>query len=284
MDEVIDVGENAVVVAQAAPVSLFRTDDPTEIVARATSVANALSAVIEDRKLYKMIQGKRHVVVEGWTLLGSMLGVFPVCEWSRKIEDGWEARVVARTMAGVTVGAAEALCSHDESLWSNRDEFALRSMSQTRATSKCLRIPLGFIMSLAGYATTPAEEMDGIEPREERPVRRAPDKPQARPGKRQEPPSADEPNENNWLMERVGFGSKVTKLGTLGEVVPKDLKWHEFLNGATQDGRRYGWLVDGLEWCKNTDNPGAVVKLFMSRAPGAITWIEAHSKAVNASA
>jgi hypothetical protein len=32
-------------------------------------------------------------------------------------------------------------------------------MAQTRATSKALRQPLGFVMTLAGYSATPAEEM-----------------------------------------------------------------------------------------------------------------------------
>ena len=40
-----------------------------------------------------------------------------------------------------------------------RDDYALRSMAQTRATSKALRQPLGFVMSLAGFDPTPAEEM-----------------------------------------------------------------------------------------------------------------------------
>ena len=35
----------------------------------------------------------------------SMLGVFPVCVWTRELEDGWEARVEARTITGATVGA-----------------------------------------------------------------------------------------------------------------------------------------------------------------------------------
>jgi hypothetical protein len=36
-------------------------------------------------------------------------------------------------------------------------------MAQTRATSKALKGPLGFVISLAGYQTTPAEEMTFIE-------------------------------------------------------------------------------------------------------------------------
>lgn len=187
--EVIEA--SAVEVYQPAPPpSLFRTDDPIEIIEKATRVANALKAVIVKQGLFKAINGREHVLVEGWTTLGSMLGVVPVATWSRpmdpvtkydvevihyewvsgrKREKGrsrytveghdWEARVEARTMDGRTIGGAEAMCSRNEHTWSKRDDYALRSMAQTRAVSKALRGPLGFIVALAGYATTPAEEM-----------------------------------------------------------------------------------------------------------------------------
>ncbi len=148
----------------AAPVTLFRSDDPNEIVQRATDTANALAKVVRDKKLTVRIQKSDHVRVEGWTLLGTMLGVFPVCVWSRKLDDGWEARVEARTLAGLVVGAAEAMCTRAEKTWGSRDDYALRSMAQTRATSKALRQPLGFVMTLAGFDPTPAEEM----PREQK--------------------------------------------------------------------------------------------------------------------
>lgn len=142
--------------------NLFRTEDPVEIIRRATETASALSEVLRKQKLTTNIQGREHVRVEGWTLLGTMLGVFPVCEWTRPLEgqSGWEARVVARTLAGQEVGAAEAQCSRSENTWKNRDDYALRSMAQTRATSKALRQPLGFVVTLAGFEATPAEEMD----------------------------------------------------------------------------------------------------------------------------
>src|SRR4029077_1518461 len=110
-----------------APVTLFRSDEPNEIVTRATEYANALAPGIEKRKLSVSIQGRKHVLVEGWTLLGSMLGVFPVLVWSRELENGWEARVEARTLDGRTVGAAEAMCLRSERQWASRDEYALRS-------------------------------------------------------------------------------------------------------------------------------------------------------------
>lgn len=147
------------VVEQTAPVTLFGTDDPSAIVASASKKATALAGVIRDKGLSSRIENKEYVRVEGWTLLGTMLGVFPVCTWTRKLDDGWEARVEARTLADQLVGAAEAQCTRDEPNWKNRKEYALRSMAQTRATAKALRLPLGFVMSLAGYEATPMEEM-----------------------------------------------------------------------------------------------------------------------------
>ena len=110
------------------------------------------------------ISGREHVRVEGWTMLGALLGVHPYLVWSRPVlflDDhvGWEARVEARTIDGRTVGSAEAQCLNHEDNWKTRDDYALRSMAQTRATSKALRQPLGFVITLAGFDPTPAEEI-----------------------------------------------------------------------------------------------------------------------------
>jgi hypothetical protein len=155
---------------QPQPVSLFGTNDPAEVVNAARRAAVPLVDVIREQKLSVKIGPSQHVKVEGWTLLGSMLGVFPFCEWTRPLEldgkrYGWEARVHARTRAGELVGAAESMCTRDERTWANRDDYALRSMAQTRATSKALRQPLGFVMQLAGFNPTPAEEMPRDEPK-----------------------------------------------------------------------------------------------------------------------
>jgi len=150
-----------------APVTLFGTDDPVAVVERASVIATALADVIRRRHLFKHIGQSDHVFVEGWTLLGSMLGVFAEVEWSRPLDgtyEGWEARAVARTLAGRTVGAAESMCSRGEGKWRTSDDYAIRSMAQTRAVSKALRLPLGFIMELAGYSATPAEELTHEQP------------------------------------------------------------------------------------------------------------------------
>lgn len=143
----------------ANPATLFRTDDPVLVLERATEVANALNDVIAKRKLFQTIGGKDHVLVEGWQTLGAMLGVTAVCEWTRPVQDGWEARVVAQTLDGRTIGAAEAQCLAVEGKpWNKAEGYAIRSMAQTRATSKALASVLRFVVTLAGYQGTPAEE------------------------------------------------------------------------------------------------------------------------------
>lgn len=155
----------AVVVQEVAPAGLFGTDEPMEVIERATRVADALRDVIKQRQLFTLIQGKAHVQVEGWQLVGQMVGVTAVCVDTVEVDGGWKATVEARTVDGRVIGRADALCTKDEKRgpWKSADSYARLSMAQTRATSKALKGPLGFVVSLAGYATTPAEEMTFVE-------------------------------------------------------------------------------------------------------------------------
>lgn len=143
--------------------AIFDTSDPRNVIDRAASVAKELMPLVEKAKLFSMIQGKKYVKAEGWTTMLAMLGVFPQVEYCRKLnrtdELAYEARVLLTTVKGAVIGAGEAICSSLERNWSNRDEFAIKSMAQTRATGKAARIGFSWIMSLAGYEPTPAEEM-----------------------------------------------------------------------------------------------------------------------------
>lgn len=160
MSDVIEGEATELVVSgDALPSNLFRTDNPAEVLQRAQETADALMPMVRKKGLISNIQGRDHLRVEAWTTLGAMLGVTPVCEWTRKLDNGWEARVEARTLDGRVIGAAEAECLRAESTWKNRDDYALRSMAQTRATSKALASVLRFVATLGGAAGTPAEEM-----------------------------------------------------------------------------------------------------------------------------
>src|SRR6202162_1210490 len=97
-----DRHDQLAVIEPQAPLALFGTTDPLQVIATAAKVATALAEVVNERKLYAIVNGKKFPTVEAWTLLGSMLGVFPITEWSRPLVNdegvvrGYEARVVAR--------------------------------------------------------------------------------------------------------------------------------------------------------------------------------------------
>ena len=155
--------------SRPASLALFGTSDAVEIINKASRIASALKEVIVKQHLYATISGKNYVTVEGWELAGTLLGVFPRLEWTRRVRggesadyqrDGWEARVAAVHVATDNViGVAEQMCVREEATWKAREDYALRGMAQTRATSRALRIPLGFVMKLAGFEATSAEEM-----------------------------------------------------------------------------------------------------------------------------
>ena len=144
---------------------LFRTSDPAAIKSEALRVAKEWAPLIEEQHLYATIGRGKHVLVEGWTLLAAMAGCSPVVQWVKPnaTGDGYIARVEVFDREGRLVGAAEAMCEHSEGHWKTRDNHALLSMAQTRATSKALRNKLGFVITLAGYEATPAEEMPVVD-------------------------------------------------------------------------------------------------------------------------
>jgi hypothetical protein len=56
-----------------------------------------------------------------------------------------------------------AICSNKEMSKKGFDEYAIASMAQTRAIGKAYRNKMAFIMKMAGYEATPAEEVPAQE-------------------------------------------------------------------------------------------------------------------------
>jgi hypothetical protein len=140
--------------------------DPGAVIELATAVARRLADVIEKQALYKKIGDGKFVFVDGWTTLGAMLGVVPrevsVVEHEELAE--FEATVeLIRVSDGQVIGRASSVCGAGEERWADAPRYARRSMSITRATGKAFRLSFSWVMTLAGYAPTPAEEMDGGE-------------------------------------------------------------------------------------------------------------------------
>ena len=156
-------GSTAIVPVAGAMVALgtLQATTPGALVDQAALMAAALARVIDQQQLFTVIQGKRHVRVEGWTTLSTMLGVLPR-EVSVTEEWGVYTAVVelVRMSDGAVLSRASAECG-DEAPWCDRPRFARRSMAITRATGKVCRLAFSWIMALAGFAVCPAEEMDG---------------------------------------------------------------------------------------------------------------------------
>ena len=141
------------------------------LVQGAREMAGALADVIERQHLATVIQGRKHVNVEGWTTLAVMLGVVAREVQTVETEGIYTAVVeLVRMSDGACISRASAECG-DEPPWNKRPRYARRSMAQTRATGKACRLAFSWIMALAGYEPTPAEEIpDAQKPDDDLPI------------------------------------------------------------------------------------------------------------------
>jgi hypothetical protein len=138
---------------------------PEIVLQEAAKAAQALREVIERKPSKVVINGKTFLQFEDWQTLGRFYGVTAAARATNYIEQGrvrgYECHAEAIRADGQVISAAQAMCMDDESKWSDKPLFQLRSMAQTRAQAKALRNVLAWVVVMAGYAPTPAEEMDG---------------------------------------------------------------------------------------------------------------------------
>ena len=126
----------------------------------ATRVADALKSVLESQHLIQRIGDNNYVTVSGWSTLGTMIGIrvdiISVEPFPTKSRYGYKAKVKLVDGRGNKVGEGEAIAT---SAGRQKEEHAVYSMAITRATGKAFRLSLAWIMELAGYSSTPYEEM-----------------------------------------------------------------------------------------------------------------------------
>ena len=140
---------------------------PVGALEQQTEIANLFKQVVAEKNLAVSMRGNEHLRVEAWQLLGSMNGITAVVTSTDEIDKGYKAVCEARRISdGQVVGAGHAICTRDERMWAKNDAYALLSMAQTRATSKAIKSCLGHLAELAGFKTTPAEEMPAESPDE----------------------------------------------------------------------------------------------------------------------
>ena len=142
----------------------------------ATNVANVLAPLVRDqgltvKGLNKGNKDAEYVTVEGWEVLGTMLGIVPVTTIIDEMKNdkgrviGYKARATLyqhpiiendEIVGGTVIARAEATA--DRSGF-QKDLFAIASMAQTRALGKAYRMGLSWIMKMAGFEGTFAEDM-----------------------------------------------------------------------------------------------------------------------------
>jgi hypothetical protein len=130
---------------------------------RGAAIARQLRDYIaQARMTVRMRSGGEHVRIEGWQVLCHLCQLpLPSIVSVRREEraDGYCYIAEAVLQHGGREYRAYGLCASTEPNWANKPEFQLMSMAQTRAAGKVLRLLLGWIVTLAGYEPTPAEEM-----------------------------------------------------------------------------------------------------------------------------
>lgn len=145
--------------------------DPDKMIAEAKRVAVAIKRVIDRKPKKVIINGKRYVEFDDWQMIGSPYGVTAKVKETSEIWDrtdkkkkkfiGFLAKAAA-VKDGVEISQAEAECLVYEKNWrfkAYNQRFMIRSMAQTRASAKALSNVLRWVIVLAGYEGTPAEEM-----------------------------------------------------------------------------------------------------------------------------
>jgi hypothetical protein len=134
---------------------------------RMKAMSVVLKKHIVSNKLFTPIRQKNYVHVEGWQFAGGLMGLYPRVVKVENVSTGqdikWLAEVeIVNIKTNDVVSRGFAICSKKESKKSSFDEYAILSMAQTRAIGKAYRNLIGWVMKLAGYETTPSEEMTKV--------------------------------------------------------------------------------------------------------------------------
>lgn len=152
------------VMPPSMPLAIQR--NPQEVLNEAREAAKVLIEMVKAKPKPFMLHGDIYLQFEDWQTVGRFYGATVKVTETKFIElgtvKGFEARAVVLDKNGLEVSGAEAMCLDDEKNWKAKPLFQLKSMAQTRASAKALRNVFAWVVVLAGYKPTPAEEMDGV--------------------------------------------------------------------------------------------------------------------------
>lgn len=214
----------------------------------------------------QLIRGKKFRKKGYWRAVAKGFRITTTIVHEERIEVGdhdWGYLFVVRaTNPNGESAEGDGACSASEK-GDNATLHNVRSHAHTRAKNRA-------ISDLVGFGEVSAEEAhDDEKPEKPAPPARAgkldlgsyvPKK--ARGDEPPHPADADSPLPA-WFDERIGIKPH------------RESRWCEVAQGS-EKGRRHSWLCDTLAWAKEQENPGAILKLFIERAPIVIEMIESR--------
>lgn len=165
--------QQAIAIREPSPI---KRQSPREAVAEAKEQADTLMDIVRAGKL--AVDGK-YLKAEAWQTIARFNGflIMPAGPTTDLLDAdfnylGSRAQCqLVRISTGEILPGAEGTCMMDETVTDREtgeekprweDRYACASMAQTRAQGKTGRMAFAWVAVLAGYDTTPAEEMDGI--------------------------------------------------------------------------------------------------------------------------
>ncbi len=140
---------------------------PKDVVKMAQAQADSLMTIVEEKNLYVEIGDKKHLLAEAWETIGAFNNVHAVPDYVRPFLQGeetvgYEAKVNLMKQ-GEIVGSGIMTCGFEEFPCRGKEGIAKHraamSSAQTWATSKAYRLNFAWVVVLAGYSGTPADEM-----------------------------------------------------------------------------------------------------------------------------
>ena len=138
-------------------------DQPKDMIQFGKNAAQELVALVKQNNWSVNISGHDYLRFEAWQTVGRFFGYTIKTKSTKYVEigttKGFEATSVVLNSKSKEVGGAEALCLDDENNWKGKPLFSLKSMAQTRSGAKALRQVLAWVVVLAGFKPTPAEEV-----------------------------------------------------------------------------------------------------------------------------
>jgi hypothetical protein len=164
--------------------------NPSTVIEEAAICAKALMGAVQKNEWAIYLGGKKpHLMFVAWAFLATMYRVTPrVVSGSTRLVEiggviGFEAEAEAFHIPSQSIiSTGNAMCLNDEENWGLRPKyegkgenrrkigevpvplFQLRSMAQTRAKAHALKGPFSWIVAMAGYSPTTAENITGPAP------------------------------------------------------------------------------------------------------------------------